>query len=109
MYKVNNISQHFEICDHGKHYTTHLVSDEIQVTVLARHTSKGTLLLMELQENQAHTVRKLNPHGYMNSCKNFTALTILTKPTVTIMIPLSPHKQSSPCNLDRTQASFGTQ
>lgn len=69
LYKINNISQHFEICGHGKHYATHLVSDEIQVTVLARHTSKGTLLLMELQENQAHTVRRLNPHGYMNSCK----------------------------------------
>lgn len=69
LYKINNISQHFEICGHGKHYATHLVSDEIQVTVLACHTCKGTLLLMKLQENQAHTVRRLSPRRYMNICK----------------------------------------
>ncbi len=34
---------------------THLVSDEIHLTVLARHTGKGTLLFMELKE-------QLKPH-----------------------------------------------
>lgn len=50
---------------------THLVSDEIHVTVLALHTGEGTLLLMELRGNQNQTVRSLNCPWCTNSSEIF--------------------------------------
>lgn len=79
---------------------THLVSDEIQLTVFTRHTGKGTLLLVKLKEHPEHIVRKL----IHNAAVWFSYEKYSSEST----LPLSPHKQSRPHSPDRTQVSSCT-
>lgn len=94
---------------HCRNTITHLVSDEIHVTVLALHTGKGTLLLMELRGNQNQTVRRSLMDWYTDSSEIFLCELFFFIYTGDSTLPLPPHIQRPQHNLDTKQVSFGTQ
>ena len=98
---------------HGRHRCTHLVSDEIHLTVLTVHVSKGTLLLVKL-------VGATKKHNVRSEILRYT----MQLPLWELLwgrrsrrgnwvsewtVPRSPHRRSRPHNQGRTRVSFGTQ